>query len=481
MILHNLEQFEIPEFIIIGSGPAGITLALELEKQNKRVLIIEGGSEEETDSDRNRNLGEVIGDKYFDLRDSRARMFGGTSNKWGGACAPLDNPDFKEWPIEKKDLDIYENQTKKILNINNDFIKYKNSDFNSFQISSILYSDVNFSFNYLDHVKKSNKIFLLLNNSLLFFGTNQSGKQIKKLFLKNKSKEEMIDLKIDTKIILACGGIENSRILLWAREKSNNNFLQELPIGRYWMEHPSGEIGQFISKVDDIKKIFEPLSLLSNTDPLDLFLVPKKKFLEENQINNLRLSLVYPATNDELNYKDYLKDLICLAPNFTRKFIDRFSDDNFFCSSQVKFSAEQKPDYNNFVSLSDNSVDDLGIPRVKLKWEIKDDVFIALKKCLEQLGKEAIDLNIGRVGIDQSVYDQSFKKSKEIYANHHHMGGTIITSQERKGVVDANLKVLNTENLYVLGSSVFPSGGHFNPTFTIVQLSLRLANHFKNI
>ena len=113
MILHNLEQFEIPEFIIIGSGPAGITLALELEKQNKRVLIIEGGSEEETDSDRNRNLGEVIGDKYFDLRDSRARMFGGTSNKWGGACAPLDNPDFKEWPIEKKDLDIYENQPKK--------------------------------------------------------------------------------------------------------------------------------------------------------------------------------------------------------------------------------------------------------------------------------------------------------------------------------------------------------------------------------
>ena len=79
-----------------------------------------------------------------------------------------------------------------------------------------------------------------------------------------------------------------------------------------------------------------------------------KKILKEHQINNLRLSLFYPVTNDGKNYKDYLKDLICLAPNFSRKVINSFSDDAFFCSSQVKFSAEQKPDYNNYVSLSDN-------------------------------------------------------------------------------------------------------------------------------
>ena len=54
-----------------------------------------------------------------------------------------------------------------------------------------------------------------------------------------------------------------------------------------------------------------------------------------------------------------------------------------------------------------------------------------------------------------------------------------MSSKVRKGVVDKNLKVENTNNLYVLGSSVFSSGGHFNPTFTIVQLALRLANHLK--
>ena len=44
-------------------------------------------------------------------------------------------------------------------------------------------------------------------------------------------------------------------------------------------------------------------------------------------------------------------------------------------------------------------------------------------------------------------------------------------------VVDANLKLFNTNNLYIIGSSIFRTGGHANPTLTIVQLSLRLAEH----
>ena len=45
------------------------------------------------------------------------------------------------------------------------------------------------------------------------------------------------------------------------------------------------------------------------------------------------------------------------------------------------------------------------------------------------------------------------------------------------GVVDRNLKVHDLDNLYIGGSSVFPTGGYANPTLTITQISLRLADH----
>jgi choline dehydrogenase-like flavoprotein len=49
------------------------------------------------------------------------------------------------------------------------------------------------------------------------------------------------------------------------------------------------------------------------------------------------------------------------------------------------------------------------------------------------------------------------------------------------GVVDANCRMFASENLYIAGSSVFPTVGHANPTFTIVQLALRLGDHLVNV
>jgi choline dehydrogenase-like flavoprotein len=57
------------------------------------------------------------------------------------------------------------------------------------------------------------------------------------------------------------------------------------------------------------------------------------------------------------------------------------------------------------------------------------------------------------------------------------MGGTRMADSAATGVVDSNCKVFGMANLYIGGSSVFPTGGHANPTYTIVQLALRLADH----
>jgi choline dehydrogenase-like flavoprotein len=60
---------------------------------------------------------------------------------------------------------------------------------------------------------------------------------------------------------------------------------------------------------------------------------------------------------------------------------------------------------------------------------------------------------------------------------HHHMGTTVMSADHDGGVVDTDLKVHGVSGLHVASSAVFPSGGHANPTLTIVALACRLADH----
>ena len=146
------------------------------------------------------------------------------------------------------------------------------------------------------------------------------------------------------------------------------------------------------------------------------------------------------------------------------------------CNAVVKFSSEQKPHFDNKIILSKNKVDDFGVPQAEIHWNVKEDVFDSLKIVLEELGKQFIINDIGRIGIDRIVYDKTLKNLPDIFANHHHMGGTRMSINESLGGVDRNLKVHGTDNFYIVGSSVFPSSSHWNPTFTITQLSLRLSD-----
>jgi choline dehydrogenase-like flavoprotein len=59
------------------------------------------------------------------------------------------------------------------------------------------------------------------------------------------------------------------------------------------------------------------------------------------------------------------------------------------------------------------------------------------------------------------------------------MGTTRMADDPTKGVVDADCRVHHVDNLFVGGSSVFPTCGSCNPTLTIVALSLRLADHLR--
>ena len=169
---NNFSEESIYDVCIFGAGPAGISLALKLQNNNKRVLICEAGDENYSEQSQNCYKGTVIGDEYFDLDITRLRYLGGSSNHWGGWCRTFNEMDFNRgdigeyliWPIEKKDIDPFFDETAKIIGLPKpERLNYRESISSNYSLESIEfdYSGTNFNTKYINVLKKSKNIDLL--------------------------------------------------------------------------------------------------------------------------------------------------------------------------------------------------------------------------------------------------------------------------------------------------------------------------------
>jgi choline dehydrogenase-like flavoprotein len=147
---------------------------------------------------------------------------------------------------------------------------------------------------------------------------------------------------------------------------------------------------------------------------------------------------------------------------------------------------EQAPNPESRVVLTDQ-VDRLGLRRIGLDWRLT-----ALDKHTIRTASKIFAREIGRLGLgrarlprwlrnkDADVwFNDDDPKWRRLRGGNHHMGTTRMAQDERSGVVDKDCRVHGVENLYIAGSSVFPTCGFANPTLTIVELALRLADHLK--
>ncbi len=138
-------------------------------------------------------------------------------------------------------------------------------------------------------------------------------------------------------------------------------------------------------------------------------------------------------------------------------------------------SCEQVPNPDSRVSLSSQR-DRLGLQRLKLDWRLTEQDRLSFYANLRSLALEFGALGIGRML--ETIADQN-SWPEPVRGGNHHMGTTRMSNNPSLGVVDSNSKVHGVDNLYVAGSSVFPTSGSANPTLTLVALTLRLADHLK--
>ncbi|MBT5542082.1 MAG: GMC family oxidoreductase [Gammaproteobacteria bacterium] len=460
------------EITIIGSGPAGISLALGLSKKGKKVLLLEAGEYGYTDRSQQVYNGKIIG-PYPSITSTRLRFFGGTSNHWAGYCRPLDDIDFEKFPISKADIEPYLPEASNILEIKGKF----NSDLplnNEFKQIEFQFSPpVRFGQKYRKHIEDSSLIDFSLNANVLNIreGLNTGTAE----YLEVADENSEIHKIAVNKLVIACGGIENNRLLLWSQHL-NKRLFSGLKIGNNWMEHPHFTTGQIIANYPEIYKFLDTSSKYSFNKWL--FLGPTKTMMKREGIGNAGIRLyIHQSSDNSSRIKQLIKDILCIAPSYGRK-LAALANEGLICSVTVRMAWEQKPRDENRVELDFDSKDKYGVPRVKLVWKYYQDDKRTAKICMEKLGDFFLKKDIGRVGVLPyiDINDDEIPNEYNFF-NGHHMGGTPMGESDSNGVVDSNLKVFNTDNVWVAGSSVFTEGGHANPTLSIVQFSLRLADH----
>ena len=145
----------------------------------------------------------------------------------------------------------------------------------------------------------------------------------------------------------------------------------------------------------------------------------------------------------------------------------------------VRFTLEQTPNEQSKIYLG-NQLDKFGQRKIKLDWKFnkieRRTVNFLMAYTADVLQKN----KIGTLKMDSQLYNFKETLPLDLRGGQHHCGTTRMATFQKNGVVDKNLKVFGMKNLFVCGSSVYPTNSWVNPTFTIIALSFRLADNISN-
>jgi len=411
----------------------------------------------------------VDGDPFFDLDTNRLRQFGGSSGHWAGWCRTFDDHDFgpkgpfdvTAWPISKADISPYLERACADLEIPAVFDdrKIDGSRFRWIQFQHsppVLYAE-----KFGDHVFGSPDIALYLQTNAESFqtdGTRVTGLRV----LSNAGEEKLVRADV---FILAAGGIENSRILLWSNEQTNGQIVKSpATLGRYWMEQPQATVGEV--------GLRNPQAMDPDASGFSGF-APEASVLSDAAALNCTLGVTYYNRSAT---KKLIADIACVAPDLADWYFD-LAGKGTICGARLDAQWEQEPRPENRVTLDDEK-DALGIPLTRLHWTRSATDMRTVRAVSMRFAEFLADADLGRARLDEWLLRSSLPyPDDERIGSHHHMGGTRMASSPADGVVDRNCKVFGQENLYVAGSAIFPSGGYTNPTLPIVQFAYRLADH----
>lgn len=489
------------DFCVIGAGAAGIYLASELTKFGTVGLLEAGGREYDERSQKNYS-GRSVGSYHlpYGVEGSRLRFLGGSTNCWAGGCAKFEELDFKKrewinrsgWPIQINDLNSHYQNVSQKLEIDDLFKKaskgtqvWKETPY-PFELKMLVYTEKKlFAEEYAENLETNNRLSLILNfNAIELEGMSRKITKVKGVNYDGTKFEILSRV-----FIVTCGGIAGTNFLQF-----NSHFLDPKArsnLGKSFQDHPIAPCATIVFK-DDISLPTAQDFWRQNLNP---FFVLPESIQREHKLLNCGLQIykeprqLSKATVSALKIRKKLK-----GENISLKFSDikgvimnpleilqdlRNRKNKSGLTYTVRFQLEQAPNQLSKLSIEKNNANDTKLQTV-LDWNMTPLERRTVDVNLAFFAKFLLDEGIGVLDVDWQLIEDFENLPFALRGGQHHSGTCRMAESADTGVVDPNLKVFGTSNLYVCSSAVFPTNSWANPTFTILALADRLASHLED-
>ncbi len=483
---------------ICGAGIVGITLALKLSRTHN-VVLLEAGDYNYSDTSQAVYKGANIGHQSIDLTATRLRYFGGTSNHWSGWCRPLDSHDFKRktyvklsgWPIEHSDLESYLDESKSILDISSKTeIEERTSsadvpgeigNFQEFNGFDFWWSTpTRFGEKYRANIESASNITCYLNANVVDIGLANNLAHVSQVEVRNYAgRTFQVRARAN---ILATGGIENPRLLLNSTNQISDGLGNENGlVGRFFAQHPHQTVGTFLLQDQARENL---LKNWVNVKSARKFFSPSVDLMQEEEILNFGLRFQPFEPDSEVSFEKRLERFVCKS-ELAKNTVEKISGKNLSCPSGdglLRIASEQALNPSSRITLG-SELDRFGKRRVVCDWRHSEIDERTIRRAVIRFGIALADMDLGRVRIADWLLngEKGFEFPSIGEGQNHHMCTTRMSGSQYDGVVDSDQRVFGIDNLYLAGSSVFSTTGHANPTFTIVQMTLRLADHLNEV
>jgi choline dehydrogenase-like flavoprotein len=518
MLLTNIADLKAhepsgPRTIVIGSGAVGLYLASELAKRGRSVLVIEAGGL--VLGDFGPETYASVGRRHDGIRIGRSKSLGGTSNLWGGQLAEFQPIDFagrewipgSKWPISYDAVAPYYKLTYENLGLTGEahtdrdvwsHVRRERPRLDEgLEIFLTRWLKIpSFAVSKAEQIEKSRNLLVLTNHTAVGFRGSRGVITGVRVVDRGAIAHT---IEGDT-FIVAAGTIETVRLLLHSAASSDWEcpWRENALIGSTFQDHLGGTIGAV--HPEDNRAFF---TTFCNIVWSGRKYQPKVRFtneiLTQARFLNVQGMFVFQSsiTENLLYLKQFAKAAIYsrkvsgvrdLFANLRacRKYLIPIMwayarEHRIFEPGASKISlmvqAEQMPVRESSIRIDRSTTDANGLPRVVLEWKISTEEVESIREFALRCDRALRAARLARLEIDEDLLKRDARFVSKLRDTNHQAGGAIMAASEREGVVDRDLRVFGTLNLYVGGAATFPTIGGANTTFTALAFATRLVDH----